>query len=122
MNDITVKTAAINNNNMPIICKSIAPNAVLEWSKPNNAAIWKPVLIFPRLLTFSGILLFNSANLCLIAITRNSLEMMINDDKIKIIESSDLASKNIVITTRSISAIGSRNAPKAVVWLKFLAT
>ena len=41
--------------------------------------------------------------------------MMINDDKIKIIESSDLASKKIVITTKSLSAIGSRNAPNAVV-------
>ena len=63
----------------------------------------------------SGTLVFSSANLCLIAITRNSLEMMINDDKIKIIESRDQASKKIVMTTSSLSAIGSRNAPKAVV-------
>ena len=103
MNDITVKTAAMNNSSMPIICKFTAPNTVLEWSKPNNADIWKPVLIFPRLLTLSGTLVFSSANLCLIAITRNSLEMIINDDKMKIIESSDLASKKIDIKNKSLT-------------------
>ena len=32
MNDITVKTAAMNNNNMPIICKFIIPNLGKEIS------------------------------------------------------------------------------------------
>ena len=47
---------------------------------------------------------FNSANLCLIAITRNSLETIINEDKINSIESKELVSRKIVITTKSLSA------------------
>ena len=117
MKDITVKTADMNNNNNPTVCKFIWWNTKFVCSKKNKADIWKPVLILPRLFTLSDIFAFSSANLCLMAITRNSLEMIIIEESKKIIESNDFANTNIVITTKSLSAIGSRKAPKAVVWL-----
>ena len=84
--------------------------------------IWKAVFIFPKAFTLIGINAFISASLCLIAITRNSLETIISEGIKNKIESNVLDNNNIVITTNNLSAIGSRNAPNAVSWLKFLAT
>ena len=77
MNDITVKTAAMNNNNKPVICKFIKLNNTFEWRRRKIESIWNTVFIFPRVFTLKGIVPLSSANLCLIAITKNSLQIII---------------------------------------------
>ena len=61
-----------------------------------------------------GINALISANLCLIAITRNSLETIINEAIRKKRESNVRDNSIIVTTTRSLSAIGSKNAQNGV--------
>ena len=95
MNDITVKTAAMNNSNMPIICKFIKLIIIFGWRRRKRDIIWKAVFTFPRLFTLIGTNTLISANLCLIAITRNSLETIIKDGIKKNIESNVLDNNKI---------------------------
>ena len=111
----------MHNNNKPIVCKFIKPIKIFGCKRRKREVIWKAVLTFPNVFTLIGINAFISANLCLMAMTRNSLETIINEAIRKNIESNVRDNNIIVTTTRSLSAIGSKNAPNGVYWLNFLA-
>ena len=98
------------------------PNRIFGWRRIKRDNIWKTVFILPRVLTLIDIVTFISARRCLMAITRNSREMIIRAGIRNNIESKDLDNNKIVTTTSNLSAIGSKKAPNGVSWLNFLAT
>ena len=69
--------------------------------------------ILPRL-TLNGILVFNSVSLCLIAITRNSLVMIIIEDNKNRLDSNVLDNNMILTTTKSLSVIIKESAKRCM--------